>query len=1090
MATYLQGVQDYIPQIQPAQPDFNFYNTVLATKQSQYDTNFKKLNKLYGQIYYADLTREGNVEKREKLVKDIDFNLKRIAGMDLSLEQNMTQATQLFKPFYEDKVLVKDMAWTKNYMNQRSRAEGMKNSSNKELRDQYWNTGVRAMDYMREEFAATSDEESMNFRNASYTPYTNVMKLADEIAKSFGDIQSAPKIGSQWIIKQTNGKPLQDILTKVFESRLGNDPAIQAIYQTQAYVDRKDYSYTNAAQFGGDKDAAEMDYLKKNYDMLVKMNNAEKAELNENISVSEARQKDVEDRAKDNNSRPDAEAYLESVLQSLNVNTTLYKRAENLSDELGTGSATSSTTTGFVNPYSDIASLRRKVDAGMASALMKKDLGEAALIYGLRNSKTDIVANPYGVMRAKHQNDLAAIKAKKLADEENIALEHGLETGALRYNYKTKTYEINPDVEFSAHETINDGASPSTDIYEFGKKGLGQQFEGGVTEEEIMTTQVKVMDPSGKTTKFVDASLAGMYDQAGLLIKDSDGQPTTQQRLVKKKVVTGGKAYLTEVMKLGHNLISENKLTEQEFLAWFDPSLSDDPYYEFKSSGGMAGYNPPKKTGMETLAALRPKNALDELMLKRRKGLLKEQLVNGKIYEKLKVDGINAVEDLIEMINNDASGNDPNFFGDVYTRVRNFTKTHMDLKTVEDAVQALETTGVAAKDFQMQYNNWQDWKQNFNREIKRELKVKLGDDFDPRVINDLFTADGDIISEEQYKRLSIPYKRKGSTMVIGAPLYALNSGIEAEDEEDMMVTSQDFKPYEEAWKVLNKLRKSDKVYTRMNDAPGIPGVLTPGAGIESTASSIIVAPRAIGTKGQMVFEKFIRDLNSLDIDGDKALFTLNGANIDAINDSKESIEDSDEENPSHSQIGEMILNNYISQVQGSNDKIDPIKMMAQTVAGGDATKGAYKFFFDKEYLDKFTGTTNNPGILTDAQVTNLMSNGLTLVADNDHSIFKSPLIKFHLDPVSSEVEYNGSYTYEDPRGNGRFMVDKDPNYPSGYKVTLEGRIWNPEENRYESMVEYMDNTFNQNLTLLRNEQAINNMFPYLDRRNIELKNGN
>ena len=39
MATYLQGVQDYIPQIQPAQPDFNFYNTVLQTKQNQYDTN-------------------------------------------------------------------------------------------------------------------------------------------------------------------------------------------------------------------------------------------------------------------------------------------------------------------------------------------------------------------------------------------------------------------------------------------------------------------------------------------------------------------------------------------------------------------------------------------------------------------------------------------------------------------------------------------------------------------------------------------------------------------------------------------------------------------------------------------------------------------------------------------------------------------------------------------------------------------------------------------------------------------------------------------------------------------------------------------
>ena len=42
------------------------------------------------------------------------ITLKKVSGLDLSLEQNVQQATQIFRPFYEDKYLMKDMAWTKN----------------------------------------------------------------------------------------------------------------------------------------------------------------------------------------------------------------------------------------------------------------------------------------------------------------------------------------------------------------------------------------------------------------------------------------------------------------------------------------------------------------------------------------------------------------------------------------------------------------------------------------------------------------------------------------------------------------------------------------------------------------------------------------------------------------------------------------------------------------------------------------------------------------------------------------------------------------------------------------------------------------
>ena len=186
MATYLQGVTDYIPEYQPFQPDLNFYSNVLQTKQTQYDTNWKALNKMYGQYYNADLTRDENVSKKDNYLKQIEFNLQRVSQLDLSLEQNVNQATQVFKPFYEDKGLVKDMAWTKNFMNQVGRAEGLKGSNVVAEREQYWNDGVLAMNYKRDEFKEASSEDALSFENVSYTPYVNTVAKAQEVAKAAG----------------------------------------------------------------------------------------------------------------------------------------------------------------------------------------------------------------------------------------------------------------------------------------------------------------------------------------------------------------------------------------------------------------------------------------------------------------------------------------------------------------------------------------------------------------------------------------------------------------------------------------------------------------------------------------------------------------------------------------------------------------------------------------------------------------------------------------------------------------------------------------------------------------------------------------
>ena len=65
MATYIQGVQDYIPQPQLFKPDYEFLSTVLETRQGRYDQNYKELNSLYNTLRYGDLTREDTTQRRD-----------------------------------------------------------------------------------------------------------------------------------------------------------------------------------------------------------------------------------------------------------------------------------------------------------------------------------------------------------------------------------------------------------------------------------------------------------------------------------------------------------------------------------------------------------------------------------------------------------------------------------------------------------------------------------------------------------------------------------------------------------------------------------------------------------------------------------------------------------------------------------------------------------------------------------------------------------------------------------------------------------------------------------------------------------------
>jgi len=263
MATYIQGLTDYIPQIQPFQPDLNFYGNVMQTRQGRFDAATKKVNDLYGSLLNSPLSRDNNIQRRDEFFKVIDNDIKRISGLDLSLKQNENQALAVFKSFYDDKYMVNDMVKTKNAYTQLERGKNFKNCTDKEkCGGQYWEPGMQKLYYKLDEFKNVSDDESLNFQIGEFDPYFDWKKEAtDKVTKLGYDVKMDTPSG-KWIIKDTNGKLVEGGLYNLFTSLYGDDPRVSQNYKTEAYVARKNYGATYKDTFGSQEEA-EKEYTMK-----------------------------------------------------------------------------------------------------------------------------------------------------------------------------------------------------------------------------------------------------------------------------------------------------------------------------------------------------------------------------------------------------------------------------------------------------------------------------------------------------------------------------------------------------------------------------------------------------------------------------------------------------------------------------------------------------------------------------------------------------------------------------------------------------------------------------------------------------------
>ena len=208
MATYIKGVTDYIPVLEPFKPDYKFLSDVLTVRQDRYDTNFKTLNNLYSKVVYAPLSREDNESTRQQYANRLSNGIKQVSGTDLSLQQNVDVAKGLFKPFFEDKSVVKDLAFTKLYSKEMQTANGYMTDPSEEIRDRYWQVGVQDLKYQMEDFKNGTAQDALKQGMPTYVENPNIYERSFESLKDSELSIKQTTLEGDWIITTKNGTAL------------------------------------------------------------------------------------------------------------------------------------------------------------------------------------------------------------------------------------------------------------------------------------------------------------------------------------------------------------------------------------------------------------------------------------------------------------------------------------------------------------------------------------------------------------------------------------------------------------------------------------------------------------------------------------------------------------------------------------------------------------------------------------------------------------------------------------------------------------------------------------------------------------------
>lgn len=419
MATYLPGLVDYIPQIQPFVPDYNFMGNILQAKQGKYDAAKKSIGDFYGKLLYSPMSKDENIKSRDEFFKSVDSQIQKLSGIDLSLQQNQDYAMNIFKPFYENEYIVKDMGWTKHRDQQIQRGEYMKTCSDPEkCGGQYWDGGMDYIKYKTKEFKDASLDESLGFDNVDFVPQQNIFPKAMKMITDAKFEVKVDSISGGYMFTDKNGENMIPALSSFLQTSFGNDPAIQKYYQVQAYLGRQQYMASVADKMSPE-DALNSYYtesFKKSSENITDNDNKNKQAVDKTSDLRKAIEKHIKDKGVRQNDKATIDAYV-SIVEQQEIAKQAYAVSQGNVNLIKNTSINSQNSKLF----------GERIDQLVANSMLNNHLNAAATQYAMNTFEHTIKgADPYSLSRFNREEDFKDyVRRAPIEVEKALAIERG-----------------------------------------------------------------------------------------------------------------------------------------------------------------------------------------------------------------------------------------------------------------------------------------------------------------------------------------------------------------------------------------------------------------------------------------------------------------------------------------------------------------------------------------------------------------------------------------------------------------------------------------------------------------------------------------
>lgn len=534
MATYVPGSQIYAREFEPFTPDYKFLSSVLDIRQDRYDTNYKQLSDLYGRVVYADLSREDTKQMRDQYADQLVPKIQQISGMDLSLRQNVDAAKGLFKPFYEDDLIVKDLVYTKEFKKNISLAQAFKDSDNREQRKKYWDTGMQYLSYQIEDFKSADRDKALKQGLPTYVENVDLMDISMKLLKEAGfeDVEiDIPSKDGAWIIREKNGQQQVPGAYNFLQKTLLEDPRIIDAYRASGYVQSRSYAQqgVEAGKFGSISEGQNAWAREQLADLAArnsKANEIIKAQFKDALNTKENWENFEKNEGVIPGS-PEAKAMMDALENYEKTKGALQRNEQDLDT---------------IDNTEENDDLLNKAYNLLMSYNISSDILGAAQAYSMRDYSRTMEANPYKKMEVQHKYDMLKIEQQhlnKLAEIDHKAkVDPSTKEGALA-NLVNAIFPGMTGVGSDAtqYESVTDAIERNAeDAAKFANKTLEEQVDFITNIDKLSKTgrSVQGTDFNRMTIKLTDGKdFTGSLDQVRqeLLRKDENGRLVNQSAI-------------------------------------------------------------------------------------------------------------------------------------------------------------------------------------------------------------------------------------------------------------------------------------------------------------------------------------------------------------------------------------------------------------------------------------------------------------------------------------------------------------------------------------------------------------------------------